>query len=82
MSSTAVYLALVFASTQAVAPASQTPEIAERPSPDTPPEVLDQFLARLGRLAQLFEDSALSFACEETITWREPGHGGGRQKFS
>jgi hypothetical protein len=42
---------------------------------------LDALLPRLARVAELFRDSALKFACEETITWSGKEQVGGRQKF-
>ncbi len=43
---------------------------------------LEPLLERLSRLAQLFEDGAMSFACDETITYRSYDSGSDRLKFS
>jgi hypothetical protein len=39
-------------------------------------------LARLARVAELYRDTALSFACLETIEYRRPTSGSGRIQFS
>jgi hypothetical protein len=45
-------------------------------------EDLERVLERLGRLAELFEDQALSYACEEKIQWDHYDYGVGRGRFS
>jgi hypothetical protein len=64
-----------------------TPAAGTEAEPD-----LGALLERLARVAELYRDSALSFACEETIDWQSKGtwHEGesswgrssGRQKFA
>ena len=45
-------------------------------------EDLETVLERLGRLAELFEDQALSYACDEKIKWNHYEFGAGVKKFS
>jgi len=45
-------------------------------------EDLETVLDRLGRLAELFEDQALSYACDEKIKWDHYEYGVGVNRFS
>jgi len=45
-------------------------------------EDLETVLERLGRLADLFEDQALSYACDEKIKWSHYEYGVGVNRFS
>ena len=45
-------------------------------------EDLETVLERLGRLADLFEDQALSYACDEKIKWNHYEYGVGVNRFS